>query len=1025
MKIKIQLFKLFLIFFLCAFHAYAQPVVSAPNGREIFRTAKELFNAQNYGAALPEFQKLLGIAESGSVLALEADFHIRVCYLEMGNSNGRAMLESFITTNPESPRINNAWFRLANADYNQKKYQPALMAYKKIDRYELAGDELDEYCFKAGFCNLQAGHNDISKVFFAELKDKQGAFADDSKYYWAHINYLEGKYDPALHEFAKIEKSAKYASVIPFYKAQIFFAREKYEDAIQTGTPLMNDASDDRKMELAKVLGVSYYHLRSYKEALPYVEIYLKSKDLSAVQYYVAGFCYKKAGQTERAIQYFEKSVKGNDALSQNGYYELADLYIKNGDKQRAMMAFQNASNLNFDPKIREDALFQYAKITYELNYSPFNEAIKAFDRYITEYPNSVKNGSAYDYLSNVFMTTRNYKDALVSLEKIKVKSPSIKKAYQRVSFNRSIEFYRDLKFQEAIQLINKSLTYGNQSNTVHALAFYWRGEANFRLGKSDEAVADYKKFQSLPGAARLKEYPISNYNIGYTYFNKNEYELATPWFLKCTDSKNIKNTAIYTDALNRLGDCCFVSSKFGEAIGYYKNAYESGAADSDYSLFQMAFCHGLVNDNIQKISELNQLMADFPKSNYNAEALFETGKSWERLQDNNKAVDNYKLLISKFPASPFKPRALVQLGLLAYNSNDPNASTEYYKEVIENYPNSPEAKGALAGIRNNYVENNKVDEYITYARKLGHAASPSQNEADSLTYYAAEKLYMAKDPRAAEELGKYLSNFPSGNFALNVHFYKAETEYMSNKPDVALLSYDFILAQPNNIFTENSLIRGSEIAFKGGDFRKALGYYQRLETVSGNNDNTLLSLAGRMRCNFELKQYEEVAKLGWQIRSMDRVPPELDREATYKSAKAYVELNDPAKAIPLWRKLSADSKSLEGAEAKYMVCEYYFTENKLKEAENEVNDFIEKNSPHQFWLGKSFMLLAHVYEKQNDLFQATNTLKSIIENYEQKGDGIVDEAKQYLQILEAKDNTGADKPESQTQKPGTGSKKK
>ena len=114
MKIKIQLFKVFLIFFLYAYPVYAQQVVGQENSKEIFRTAMELFNAENYGAALPLFQKLLGIAEPVSVLAQEADYHIRVCYLEMGNSNGKAMLESFISSNPESPRINNAWFRLGN-----------------------------------------------------------------------------------------------------------------------------------------------------------------------------------------------------------------------------------------------------------------------------------------------------------------------------------------------------------------------------------------------------------------------------------------------------------------------------------------------------------------------------------------------------------------------------------------------------------------------------------------------------------------------------------------------------------------------------------------------------------------------------------------------------------------------------------------------------------------------------------------------------------------------------------------------
>ncbi len=1025
MKIKSQIIKAFVIFFFYSFPLFSQPVATRENCKETFRTAMELFNAEKYGSAIHEFQKLREIAAPGSAFVDEADYHIPVCYLEMGNQNGRSMLETFIKDAPESPRINNAYFRLGSADFNKKRYKQALVSFKKIERNSLTGKELEEYSFKSGFCNLEEGNNSIAKVFFAGLKDKPGTFSDASKYYWAHINYLEGKYDLALQEFEKIEKTPQYAAIIPFYKAQIYFAQEKYEMVIEIAPPLMDRATAERKVELSKILGVSYYQLKQYKEAIPYIENYLKSKDVTPQQYYVAGFCFGKEGQNDKAIQNMEKAAKGKDAFAQNAYYELAGLYIKKGDKQRAMMAFQNASNLNFDPKIREDALFQYAKITYELDYSPFNEAIKAFDRYISEYPNSEKNDVAYDYLVKVFMTTRNYKDALVSLEKIKVKSPAIKKAYQRVALNRGIEFFRDLKFAEAIQLFDKSLEYDDQNNELRALACYWRGDANFRLGKSDLAVADYKKFQSVPGASKLKEYPVSNYNIGYNYFNKEQYELAIPWFQKYFEGRTDKSSPLYTDAYNRLGDCYFADTRYDDAIANYQKAYEAGSLDSDYSLFQKAFCHGLLNNNDLKVSELDKLQAQFPQSNYIDDALYETGKSFERLQEESKAESSYLTLISKFPSSPYKPKALVQLGLLAYNKSDYAASVAYYKQVAENYPNSPEANGAMIGIRNNAVENNKVSEYISYTKKLGHSATPSENEQDSLTYFAAEKLYMAKDTRAKEELGKYLENFPSGSFSLNVHFYKAETEFRDNEPEDAISDYDFILAQPDNIFTENALLRASELTYKAGDFNKALGYYERLETVSNNNNNKLLSLAGRMRCHFELKEFDAVAKIGWKIRSMDKIPPELDREASYKSAKAYVELNDPAKALPLWRKLSADSKSLEGAEAKYRVCEYFYTNNKLKEAENEVMDFIEKNTPHQYWLAKSFILLAHVYENQNDLFQATNTLKSIIENYELKGDGILDEANQYLLKLESKETPGSGTSDTKIQPSGAGSKKK
>ena len=55
------------------------------------------------------------------------------------------------------------------------------------------------------------------------------------------------------------------------------------------------------------------------------------------------------------------------------------------------------------------------------------------------------------------------------------------------------------------------------------------------------------------------------------------------------------------------------------------------------------------------------------------------------------------------------------------------------------------------------------------------------------------------------------------------------------------------------------------------------------------------------------------------------------------------------------------------------------------------------------------------MYEKQNDLFQATHTLQSTIENYTQKDDGIIDEAKLYLQDLEAKDAAAKEPVETKT----------
>jgi TolA-binding protein len=130
--------------------------------------------------------------------------------------------------------------------------------------------------------------------------------------------------------------------------------------------------------------------------------------------------------------------------------------------------------------------------------------------------------------------------------------------------------------------------------------------------------------------------------------------------------------------------------------------------------------------------------------------------------------------------------------------------------------------------------------------------------------------------------------------------------------------------------------------------------------------------------------------------------------------AVSYYKLGQQDKALPILSKLSADTNSAEGAESKFLVAEILFEKQKLKEAEKEIMDFIDKNSPHQFWLAKSFLLLSDIYLKNGDEFQAKHTLKSIEENYPEPNDGILDTTRRKLALLEdaeAKDTKNQSKP--------------
>jgi TolA-binding protein len=114
--------------------------------------------------------------------------------------------------------------------------------------------------------------------------------------------------------------------------------------------------------------------------------------------------------------------------------------------------------------------------------------------------------------------------------------------------------------------------------------------------------------------------------------------------------------------------------------------------------------------------------------------------------------------------------------------------------------------------------------------------------------------------------------------------------------------------------------------------------------------------------------------------------------------------LDEDNEAYKYFDILANDTKSVEGAESKYFKAQILYNQGKYDEAENEIMDFISKNTPHQYWLAKSFILLSDVYLAKDDMFQAKHTLKSIIDNYNNHDDGILEEAQKKIAKIEKKE---------------------
>ncbi len=963
-----------------------------------------MFNKEKYPAAIRLFDSFVRDGDkSDLILVADAEYYSSIAALKLFNPDAEFKMMMFIYSHPESPRINDARLELGNYFYQNKNYRKAVIYYETVNRQELKSDKLAEYFFRLGYSLYIKGDQSRALLMFSEIKDIDTEYTPPAVYYFSQIAYEQKMYQTALEGFMRLKEDETFGGVVPFYIVQILYLQKDYDGILSMAPDLLKSAGKTRAVELYRFIGDAYYSKENYKEALPYLEKYSTGAKASGREdKYELGYCYYKTGEIDKAIKLFLEIGAKSDLLSQNIWDILGDCYLQKGDKPRSRLAFGEASMLNFDKKIKEESLYNFAKLTYETAYAPFGEAIAAFQEYIDLYPGSKRIQEVYDYLVGTFMQIKNYKAALAALDKIGNKDSRLEEAYQKVAFYRGLELFNNLEIEASINMFDKSLKYEKYNMQIRARSIYWRGEANYRLGHYDLAKGDYELFMGLPGSTLLSEYSLVRYNLGYTFFNLKDYINALSNFKNFESEVTNVRPEVLADAKNRIADCYYIATSYPSAIDYYDKVIAYGYLDADYAMFQKGFSLGLLKDTKGKIDVLTALMQKFPSSTFVPDAIFERGRAYLVLEDYKKGEADFNTIISNYSGSFFVPRSIVQLGLLYYNIGENEKAISQYKKVIENYKSTPEARDAMTGLRNTYVDLNEVDTYFAYVKTLDGYGDINLAQKDSMLYMSGENLFMnGKYDKATDVLKSYIGEFPNGSFRQNAQYYLAECLRSAGNNAEALKLYIEVSDEPNNQFLEQSLIAASSMLYDKEDYSASLNYYEKLEKVSSSDANTLIALKGQLKSAYQAGDAQKTIIAAGKINNSPNIPEELVREALFMSAKANYSLNNFDDALRDFRKVATEVTSVEGAESKYRVAELLNKKDKPAEAEKVITEFIDQKTPHQYWMARVFLLLADISIKKGDSLQARATLQSLKDYYSIDNDGILDEVKSKLNSID------------------------
>jgi tetratricopeptide (TPR) repeat protein len=975
---------------------YAQKTTIYTTPYADFNLAMELFDKEKYGAAQQYFDKVIdAFSAERSEVGISARYYSALCALNLFHNNAEKLLIQFTIDYPENPKTKVANFQLGNYWFRKKRYKTAIEWFEKVSVYELENEEIAAYYFKYGYAFFMEERNEEALMAFYEIKDVDTRFTSMARYYYAHLSYLNKKYETALIEFKKIEHNEKFQGIVPYYITQIYFLQEKYDSLLSYAPSLLDSANTKRAPEIARLIGEAYYHTEQFEEAIPYLERYLDDHAVLAGDAYQLGYANYKAARYKEAIGWFERATDAKDSLSQLSYYHMAECYLSLGNKIQARNSLNRAASMDFDNEVKENALFSYAKLAYELSYHPYDDAIQAFERYINTYPNSARIDKAHEYLIGVYYTTKNYKEALLSLNRITQRNYKLDKAYQKVAYFRGVELFNERHYEDAIVHFDLSLE-KNIDPEIGLSCLYWKAEAWYRIYKFDEAVQSYQEYLASAGAIRHPYYEEAYYGEGYAQYRKKNYPAAITALRNYIRIEKNQASVRRSDALLRIGDCYFINRQYEEAIEYYDKAVLSGRSQTDYALYQSGVANGVINNREEKANLLLTLVESYRESPYRDDALFELGGNYIG-RDNTKALTYYNKLSEEYPNSNYESKTLLKRGLIYYNEGDDQKALQQLREVVLLHKSTPEAQEAIAKIQQIFTNQGNMKGLEDFLKETP-GIDIKESSIDSARYQIAENHYMNGNcEEAVKNFTHYLERDSLGVFELNARFYRAECEYKSEYLNEALLDYQFVLDKAVNKFTETALQRAAKLRYGLGQYNESKETYLRLLSTAEQAENIDLAQYMLVKLSAQLEDYENVIKYGQAVMKQPKAATYIQEEVGMLMAMAYQKQDDYNRAFDLYLELS-DSQTEYGAQAKYEVAFIEYLRGNYDSCETWVLRLINHVPAYDYWIAKGFLLLADKYVVENDFFQAKYSLQSVIDNYE--GEELREIAQSKLQVI-------------------------
>lgn len=436
----------------------------------------------------------------------EAAYNYTLCTYQTSSALGESVkaCNDFLHEFPDSKYETAVYQLLSDALMQSKNYAAAIATLDSIENPSAKMQQTKQYLrYQLGADNFLQGKMQASADWMSAViahNSESPKYTTEAYYVRAEANYRLRNYSSCEQDlntfFARADarQSANYV-IARYLQGYTYFSQAKYGQARTAFSQYIDgaQATEPTYADALNRIGDCYFNARDFQPAITYYT-QVSNLQASGADYaffqrgYALGLQHKYAEKINVMRELVKRYPKSD--FADDGLYETARAQLQQEDERGAIVTYEQLLSTYPHSTLARKASLERAMLYRNIGQN--DQAIAAYRQTIEKYPATEEAYTALDALQALYVETGNVDEYLAYTKNLAKMNMNVSTQEDSLLYAAAEMQYMQAAYQKAAAALNTYIMQYCAGGRYCTTARYYLADSYYRLGKNEEALAQY-----------------------------------------------------------------------------------------------------------------------------------------------------------------------------------------------------------------------------------------------------------------------------------------------------------------------------------------------------------------------------------------------------------------------------------------------------------------------------------------------------------------------------------------------------